>query len=300
MPSQTEFLPEVNELIDRLVKVDFTKYVYDKKVIKECFDLHLKELGLPEMPIRFFDDFKSGYKVAWSAAESAARSAAESAARSAAWSSAESAAWSSAESAAWSSARSAAWSAALRQYCKTDSDFKYFHIWLPFVKAFEAGVYVYWIAEKEIICICRPVLTLKGERLHNENGPAVEWSNKEKYYFLNGVQVSENIVTTKAEELDPLLLIKEQNAEVRREIIRKVGVSRLLQKLNAQKLDSWREYELYNIDNIDIEPVHILKMTCPSTKIFYSLRIPPEIKKAYEAITWINNGIKPEEFLIEA
>ncbi len=276
MPSQTEFLPEVNELIDRLVKVDFTKYVYDKKVIKECFDLHLKELGLPEMPIRFFDDFKSGYKVAWSAA------------------------WSSAWSAAESAARSAAWSAALRQYCKTDSDFKYFHIWLPFVKAFEAGVYVYWIAEKEIICICRPVLTLKGERLHNENGPAVEWSNKEKYYFLNGVQVSENIVTTKAEELDPLLLIKEQNAEVRREIIRKVGVSRLLQKLNAQKLDSWREYELYNIDNIDIEPVHILKMTCPSTKIFYSLRIPPEIKKAYEAITWINNGIKPEEFLIEA
>ena len=104
----------------------------------------------------------------------------------------------------------------------------------------------------------------------------------------------------KPEDIDPKLLFREQNAAVRREIIRKVEYSRILQKLNAKKLDAYLEYELYRIENIDVEPVNILKVTCPSTGVYYSLRVPPDIQKAREAVYWINKGIDKEEFLEEA
>lgn len=142
-------------------------------------------------------------------------------------------------------------------------------------------------------------IKMKNMVLHNENGMAVSYADGFGVYALNGVRVSKGIVETPAEKLDPKLLLTEQNAEIRREIIRKIGISRILQKLEAKKLDTYREYELYRIENIDIEPCHILKMVCPSTSAFYSLRTPPEITSAQEAIKWCNNGKEPKEFLIE-
>ena len=139
----------------------------------------------------------------------------------------------------------------------------------------------------------------KDNNLHNEDGPAIRFRDGYSLYALNGVRVEKEIVETPPEKLDPALLITEQNAEVRREIIRKIGVSRIIQKLKAEQLDTWREYVLYSINNIDIEPVRILRMNCPSTDMIYALRVPPEINKAYDAIKWCNKGVEPEKLLIE-
>ena len=40
-------------------------------------------------------------------------------------------------------------------------------------------------------------------------------------------------------------------------------------------------------------------MTCPSTGDIHVLRVPPHMKSAHEAITWINWGISPEDFVIQ-
>ncbi|HDP36498.1 MAG TPA: hypothetical protein ENN27_01310 [Candidatus Atribacteria bacterium] len=168
-----------------------------------------------------------------------------------------------------------------------------------YIELYKNGLFSYWVLPDKIVYVCNPKISLKNGVLHNETKEAVLWENGEKYYFLNGVHVDKDIVLTPAEKLDPQLLIKETNAEVRREIIRKIGIDRILQKLQGKLLDTWREYELYRIENIDIEPVHVLKMRCPSKGLFYSLRVPPEITKAYEARVWISNGKKPEEFLCE-
>ena len=155
-----------------------------------------------------------------------------------------------------------------------------------------------WIWVFKNICFIsdRPkVIYKKGFRLHHESSPAIEYRDGYGIYCLNGVNVPKEIVKTPAEKLDQKLLITEKNAEVRREILRKIGVGRALQKLNAKKLDEWREYELYKIDDIDIESVNILKMKCPSHGVMYTLRVPPEIEKAREAIKWCNHGIDAEE-----
>jgi leucine-rich repeat protein SHOC2 len=75
-------------------------------------------------------------------------------------------------------------------------------------------------------------------------------------------------------------------------------------------LDIWQEYILLKIDNvetiynedgdpIDREPMLLLKMTCPSTNHIYILRVPPEMTSAEAAITWVNQGIHPDEFAVQ-
>ena len=40
-------------------------------------------------------------------------------------------------------------------------------------------------------------------------------------------------------------------------------------------------------------------MTCPSTLDIHVLRVPSHMKLAYEAVTWINWEIPPEDFAIQ-
>lgn len=82
-------------------------------------------------------------------------------------------------------------------------------------------------------------------------------------------------------------------------LIQQLSYERLCQELAAKTLDSWREYTLLNIGYVDVEPIHLLKMTCPSTNYTHVLRMPPHITRAREAIRWINWDIDPEAFAVE-
>jgi hypothetical protein len=160
----------------------------------------------------------------------------------------------------------------------------------------------HWFLPYDKVCICseKPIVHMQDKRLHRDGGPAVEYRDGFGVWALHGVRVSKEIAETPGEKLDAKLLLTEENSEVRREILRKVGVGALPQKLDARCIDAWREYELYKIEDVDIEPVHILKMQCPSTEAIYAHRVPPDIKKARKAIKWMNNGIDAKEFMAEA
>ncbi len=99
-------------------------------------------------------------------------------------------------------------------------------------------------------------------------------------------------------------MLDENNVEVRRRLIAQVGYERICDALNAIVIDTWREYTLSIIDGAEkfynrrrelvrIEPIVLLKMTCPSTAHIHILRVPPEMVSAEAAITWVNHGIHP-------
>jgi hypothetical protein len=95
-------------------------------------------------------------------------------------------------------------------------------------------------------------------------------------------------------------LLTEPNAEVRQMLIQQIGYERICQELAAQALDTWREYTLLKIDaDVDVEPIHLLKMTCPSTGYLHILRVPPTTTSAREAIRWVNWDVDPEAFAVE-
>ena len=120
----------------------------------------------------------------------------------------------------------------------------------------------------------------------------------------------------KFSEWKPLWLLDEDNAEIRRILIERVGYEKICTELDADPIDTWREYELIKIDlfalksfsfnsfqdfielNNPEQIIALLKMRCPSTAHIHLLRVPPEMTSAESAITWVNHGIHPDEFTV--
>lgn len=136
--------------------------------------------------------------------------------------------------------------------------------------------------------------------LHAEGEAAVQFADGYSIYAYHGVRLPDKYGKLHPEEWQPKWLLEEKNAELRRVLIQGIGYSRIIEQLQAVELDSWQEYTLLKINSdIDVEPIYLLKMTCPSTQRIHVLRVPPDIKSAQDAIIWVNWGIAPEEFSVQ-
>lgn len=161
-----------------------------------------------------------------------------------------------------------------------------------------------WILSSEKACIVcdRPrILSFDNQnRLHAEGAPAIQFADGYSLYAYHGVTLPKKYGNIHPNQWQASWLLKEENAELRRVLIQGIGYSRIASELGATELDSFQEYSLLKIDtDVDIEPIYMLKMTCPSTGYIHVLRVPPNINSAKEAITWVNWGIDPEEFAVQ-
>ena len=159
-----------------------------------------------------------------------------------------------------------------------------------------------WIYPFENACIVcdRPTKISfdSEERLHAEGELAVEFADGNGIYSNHGVTLPEKYGIP-PHKWPAKWLLEEYNTELRRVLIQVIGYSRIAQELQAKQLDTWQEYALLKIDCADVEPLYLLKMTCPSTKFIHALRVPPDVKSAREAIRWVNWGTDPEEFSVQ-
>ena len=161
-----------------------------------------------------------------------------------------------------------------------------------------------WIAPFEKTCLVfdRPTkLSFDSEnRFHAEGEPAIEFADGYSVYAYNGVRLPEKYGRVHPNLWQARWLLTEENAELKRVLIQGIGYAKICTELQAIELDSWREYSLLRIDNdVDVEPIYLLKMTCPSTGYIHALRVPPEMRSAREAIRWANWDVDPEEFAVE-
>lgn len=160
-----------------------------------------------------------------------------------------------------------------------------------------------WIYPFEKIClVCERPTNANFDpenRPHALGEPALKFADGLGVYAAGGVILPEKYGKYPPQQWQPQWLLDEPNSEIRRVLIQGIGYGRLCLELKAIKLDSWREYTLLVVDhNLDVEPIYLLKMTCPSTGHMHVLRVPPEMTSAREAIAWSNWGIDPEEFSI--
>lgn len=159
----------------------------------------------------------------------------------------------------------------------------------------------WWPREGVCICSDRPrYLSFDSNRLlHADGRKAIEFSDGWGVYANSGRRLPEKYGAVKIKDWQSKWLLEEKNAELKMVLIKNIGYQKLFHELEAKKIDSWREYELYRIENVDVEPVHLLKMVCPSTQHVHIGRVPPSIIFAEEAATARNKGIHPSEFAME-
>jgi hypothetical protein len=157
--------------------------------------------------------------------------------------------------------------------------------------------HICWVSERH------NVLRQNGEgRLHCETGPALEYPDGWAIFALNGVVMESRHVLTPAERLDPQGILGERNVDVRRELLRKVGMPRLLKF--GKEVDRQGDYRL-----IDMSPVfkgtgvryapYLLMESVSAAGAQHLEGVSPECRTVEQAINWRASDIaqtwKPEQ-----
>ncbi len=125
-------------------------------------------------------------------------------------------------------------------------------------------------------------------RLHNNKGPAIKWKDGYELYRLNGVNVKKEVALLKPLKITKDLILKEPNADIRREIVRKLTSEQLVKKLKGKVLDKKYGYKLLGIDIGDGNVRPFLKMKNPSIKAIHIEGVRPGITSIKEAIKYRN------------
>ncbi len=142
----------------------------------------------------------------------------------------------------------------------------------------------------ENICVIsdRPSeICMKNGLLHSENSAAISYTDGFSVYCLNGIRMKPEYVLTPADKIPIESVLKEENVDVRRELLRKVGIKRF--KEQGKVLEIWNGYELLDMSNLfsGLRNVKYLYMKNPSVSDTFHLEAVPRecdtIEKALNA-----------------
>jgi hypothetical protein len=149
-----------------------------------------------------------------------------------------------------------------------------------------------WMMEGVCVVSDRPrKIEMRDGQLHCDDGPAVEYRDGFSIYALNGVRVPAEIVDTPIDELGSHIIVETRNAEVRREIVRRIGIERVMEELGGECMDKDGDYELRLLD-IGDDKYPYLKMKNPSTGEWHVEFVHPGCNTVREALTWRNWGLQ--------
>jgi hypothetical protein len=162
----------------------------------------------------------------------------------------------------------------------------------------------WWTPYKDI-CIFqhRPEkISLTNGLLHCDGSAAVRYRNGFSVWALNGVRVPQWLAETKAEEIDPRKLLKLDNAQVRAEFVRKVGIERICYKLKAKTVDSrtitisgkQHKYDLLKLKFGDFVYSY-LRMENPSVPELWHIEgVPNECCDVWSALNFRNGFMEAD------
>ena len=124
-------------------------------------------------------------------------------------------------------------------------------------------------------------------QLHKNGGPALAYPDGWCIYALNGVRMSREYVETPAERIDPATVFAEKNSEIRRELIRKIGVERFLSKAPHKVLETKGSYQLLSVElSEEIKDARYLKMLNPSVGAWHVEAVHPTCNTVQESVNW--------------
>ena len=164
------------------------------------------------------------------------------------------------------------------------------------IDAFNAGLWLYWITPTEVLCVEQPSLYISDNRLHREDGPAVEWPAGESYCFWRGTQVPNEWITDRA-SLDAKTALTWPHIEQRRAACEMIGWHRVLAALRSKTIDKHSNPQIGELVEVllpDAGKARFLRVRCGTMREF-ALPVPPTVKTAIEAQAW-TWGIDAKEF----
>ena len=97
--------------------------------------------------------------------------------------------------------------------------------------------------------------------------------------------------------IPPEMIINERDTTIRRAYLHLLGYGSFLQKVGGVTIHKDGDYELVKV-NLPLrfqQPMVLHKVLCPSTSVYYTLRVPPTMNNCKVAVAWTFN-MTPEEY----
>lgn len=166
---------------------------------------------------------------------------------------------------------------------------------LPLMELAKRGI-GWWIPfEKAVVVTEAPAfIHMRNDRLHNADGPALGYSDGYSVYALNGVRFSggmERFITTPRDALNPKEILSIKNVEQRAEVIKRIGIDVLFDRLDTKLLDSNEVYRLHSVNLGAYRPRIYLEMINPSVEGKVHIEaVHPECTTIESALNFRNFG----------
>jgi hypothetical protein len=135
-------------------------------------------------------------------------------------------------------------------------------------------------------------------QLHSEHSAAVAGESGWEEFWLHGVRVPGEVVLN-PESISGEQILREQNVEVRRIMIERKGVERFLEESHPisvcmEGLGN-SSMTLYKFEVSEGEQFAAVRLTCPSTKRSYLVRVPPDTLTPRAAVAW-TFGLREQDY----
>lgn len=172
----------------------------------------------------------------------------------------------------------------------------------PLFEAYIAGCWMLHWADDTLFWVSKPIVhteTVNGaKRLHNAEYATLE-SDVENLYFWHGVLVPAFVVV-RPDWITVRHIETEENAEVRRVMVERMGYERYILESGAQMIHSDTSGALYRKEqpgDEDLVVVHVVNATVESDGSFkrYMIRVPPNMERARQAVAW-TFGLREAEY----
>lgn len=133
--------------------------------------------------------------------------------------------------------------------------------------------------------------------LHNETGPAVRFRDGYYIWEVDGVRVTEKVVMRQFNAKD---IQDEQNAEVRRIMLRFYGEWKYIEEIGAKMVQEDHRGQLFRVEFKNDDPIvmcRVINSTPESdgSKNIYWIEVPPDITTCEQGIAW-SFGKTAEEY----
>jgi hypothetical protein len=159
-----------------------------------------------------------------------------------------------------------------------------------------------WLPLESVLLLYERPLTLGRDergRLHSGSGPAVLYPDGWGLWAWHGVRVPRRVIEA-PDTLRPADVVGEENAEVRRVMIERLGHDRFLRDAGAVQLSRDEAGVLWRVELDEAEPLVYVEVTnaTPAPEGGHRrhfLRVPPEVGSPHEAVAW-TFGLRPEEY----
>lgn len=174
-----------------------------------------------------------------------------------------------------------------------------FDRWLEFMRA---GIWDCILLEDLAVACRRPLAVRqdKQNRLHCLDGPAIEWADGFKLYFVAGIPVPEEVVEDPVNHITAEKIRSEENVEVRQALIQIRGVEWFLGEtgstiINEDTDAAGMPRRLISFPVGDANWC-LLEVECPSKRDKAYLWVPPDMTRCSQACAWTFGFESPEHY----